>query len=146
MVDKLTPERRAQNMRAIGQKNTKPEMIVRRILHRMGYRYRLHGYDLPGRPDIVFSRRKKIIQVFGCYWHGHECKVGKLPKSKLEYWGPKIQGNKARDQRNRLSLEQLGWSVLEIWECDTRGSHDLNKTLRSFLGPVKSGKSAIRSI
>jgi DNA mismatch endonuclease (patch repair protein) len=135
MVDKLTPEQRSKNMRAIGQRNTKPEMAVRKLLHSLGYRYRLHRKDLPGRPDLVFPSRRAIIFIHGCFWHGHGCAMGKLPQSRTEYWLPKIAGNQARDASNSQKLRDLGWRVLELWECETKRLGQLEAVLKEFLGP-----------
>ncbi len=121
-------------MRAIRSKNTKPEMTVRRVLHALGYRYRLHRTDLPGKPDIVFGPRRKIVLVHGCYWHGHGCAVGgKGSQTNTEYWGPKIARNKERDAQVLHQLQSLGWSVLALWECETRDSRSLADTLKAFL-------------
>ena len=133
-MDKITPERRSANMAKIRSVNTKPEMIVRRMAYRLGYRYRLHRRDLPGKPDLVFAVRKKIIFVHGCYWHGHGCSVGgRGAKSNQSYWGPKIAGNKARDASSISALIGLGWKVLVVWECETRNQPPLRKRLRRFL-------------
>ena len=134
MVDNRSKESRSKLMSRIGAKNTAPELKVRSLLHAMGYRYRLHRKDLPGKPDIVFPSRQKVIFVHGCYWHGHGCKIGKLPKSNLSYWRPKIERNKARDREKRIALEEVGWSVLEIWQCETKDASDLTKQLELFLG------------
>ena len=96
-------------------------MIVRRILHRLGFRYRLHRRDLPGSPDIVFTSRRKVIFVHGCYWHGHDCRKGRLPKSRLDYWQPKIEANMKRDSRRLAELRALGWDSLIVWQCETGG-------------------------
>jgi DNA mismatch endonuclease, patch repair protein len=133
-MDKITPERRSANMARIGSANTKPEMIVRRMVHRLGYRFRLHRRDLPGRPDLVFAGRDKIIFVHGCYWHGHGCKVGgSAAKSNQAYWGPKIARNRERDEQSIAALVALGWKVLVIWECETRREAELRGRLRRFL-------------
>ena len=138
MVDRLTPERRSENMRRIKGKNTKPEMVVRSLVHRLGYRYRLHRLDLPGKPDLVFSRRRKIVFVHGCFWHGHEdpdCADGRRqPKSNLEYWLPKLARNKERDRVQAAEIEALGWAVMIVWECETRDTPRLTARLRAFLG------------
>ena len=138
MADKLTPERRAENMRRIKSKNTKPEMVVRSLVHRLGYRYRLHRLDLPGKPDLVFSPRRKIVFVHGCFWHGHEdpdCADGRRqPKSNLDYWLPKLARNKERDQVQAAEIETLGWAVMIVWECETRDRPGLTARLRAFLG------------
>jgi len=120
-TDVLTPEQRHFNMSRIRGKDTKPEMVVRSMVHRMGYRFRLHRSDLPGKPDIVFPGRRKIIFVHGCYWHRHSCKYGRVtPKTNAAFWQTKLDGNKARDVRNRRKLRRLGWDVLIVWECQTK--------------------------
>ena len=125
-------------MSRIGSKHTRPELVVRSLLHRMGYRYRLHRKGLPGRPDIVFIGRKKAIFVHGCFWHGHGCEIGKLPKSNLEFWVTKIDRNRARDLEKRSELEQVGWSVDEVWQCEIKDIQSLEARLRSFLGSTKA--------
>lgn len=137
MTDKLSTARRSENMRRIKSKGMKPELLVRSIVHGIGFRYALHRKDLPGKPDMVFALKKKIIFVHGCFWHGHRskhCVDGHLPKSNLEYWVPKIAGNRKRDARNRLALKNKGWKVLEIWECETKDLISLRKKIRKFLG------------
>ena len=120
-------------MAAVPQKDTKPEMIVRRMAHAMGYRYRLHVRKLPGSPDLVFPRLKKVIFVHGCFWHRHGCKRTTTPASRVEYWSKKFEENVKRDRRNVRELERAGWSVLVIWECWTRRPEWLEKKLISFL-------------
>ncbi len=113
------PERSAR-MRLIRGRDTKPEWIVRRALHAAGLRYRLHAKDLPGRPDIVFSKQRVIVMVHGCFWHQHPdpaCRLARMPKSRLEFWRSKLMGNRARDEAVRASLEADGWRVFEAWEC-----------------------------
>jgi DNA mismatch endonuclease, patch repair protein len=132
-MDTMTVSARSALMARIRAKNTKPEMFVRRLMHGMGFRYRLHCADLPGRPDIVLPRHRKIVQVQGCFWHGHDCQLGSKPKSNTRYWIPKIQGNRARDARHRASLIALGWDVLELWECDIRKGVNLEKEIRRFM-------------
>ena len=121
-------------MQAVKSKDTKPELIVRRVLHRMGYRYRLHRKDLPGKPDIVFASRRKAIFVHGCFWHGHDCPKGRLPKSRLDYWQPKLDRNKQRDRTKAEQLHSLGWSVLVIWQCQTADLEVLSLCLQDFVG------------
>jgi DNA mismatch endonuclease, patch repair protein len=133
MADTRSPEQRRRIMQAVKTANTGPEMIVRRMLHRAGYRYRLHVRHLPGKPDIVFPTRKKAIFVHGCYWHNHGCRIGQPPKSRSEYWQPKLEANKNRDERNRNQLEELGWAVLTVWQCEIKDSAALEERLRSFL-------------
>lgn len=121
-------------MRAIGSKNTKPEMIVRQALRAAGYTgYRLHRKDLPGRPDIAFIGRKKAIFVHGCFWHGHDCRGGsRRLRSRLDYWLPKISGNQERDARHQAGLKAAGWEVLTVWECEIR-SEALPDRLQRFV-------------
>lgn len=133
-MDKLAPARRSANMRAIRSKDTKPELNVRRALRQAGFTgYRLHRRDLPGKPDIAFIGRKKAIFVHGCFWHGHDCAEGtRRPRSRQDYWLPKIAGNRTRDERHRASLEAEGWHVLVLWDCEI--SYDnLSDRLSAFL-------------
>jgi DNA mismatch endonuclease, patch repair protein len=133
-MDKLAPTRRSANMRAIRSKDTKPELIVRRVLRQVGFTgYRLHRKDLPGKPDIAFLGRKKAIFVHGCFWHGHECREGsRRPRSRQDYWVPKISGNQARDARHRSALAEEGWDVLVIWDCET-ARDNLAERIAAFL-------------
>lgn len=133
-MDTRTAEQRRRIMQAVRSRDTGPEMLVRRLLHRLGYRYRLHRRDLPGRPDIVFSSRRKVIFVHGCFWHSHGCSKGRLPKSRLDFWRPKLLGNSRRDGRNQEALRALGWTVLVIWQCETTDLEALAQRLRRFLG------------
>jgi len=119
MADIMTEHERSQRMGMIRSKNTKPEMRVRRLVHSMGYRYRLHSRKLPGKPDMVFASRRKVIFVHGCFWHMHEgCRINKPPKSRLEYWMSKLHGNVERDKLHRDKLRELGWDVLVLWKCE----------------------------
>ena len=121
-------------MSRIRDKNTKPEILVRKIIHRMGYRFRLHRKDLPGKPDIVLSRHRKIIFVHGCFWHIHNCRYGKVtPKTNAEFWASKRQGNVARDKQNLRRLRKDSWKVLVIWECQTKDRDKLKSKLKKFL-------------
>jgi DNA mismatch endonuclease (patch repair protein) len=121
-------------MAKIRSRDTKPEILVRSLVHRMGYRFRLHSRDLPGKPDLVFGPRKKAIFVHGCYWHGHGCSVGgKGAKSNQQYWGPKIARNRQRDRSSIAKLRRRGWRVLVIWECKTNDAALLIAKLRNFL-------------
>lgn len=123
-------------MRRIRKTDTKPEMVVRRLVHCMGYRYRLHRRDLPGTPDLVFPARRKVIFVHGCFWHQHDCTLGrKKPSANPDYWHPKLARNVERDGENRRRLTALGWDVLVIWECETRASSGLPAVISRFLGP-----------
>jgi DNA mismatch endonuclease (patch repair protein) len=133
-MDTRTPEQRRRIMQAVKSGNTKPELVVRRLLHGMGYRYRLHRKDLPGRPDIALISRRRAIFVHGCFWHGHNCRKGRLPKSRLDYWGPKLERNKERDEEKTKMLESLGWAVLVIWQCETGDLDTLSSRLRKFVG------------
>jgi DNA mismatch endonuclease (patch repair protein) len=113
-------------------------MVVRRVAHALGYRYRLHRYDLPGRPDMVFAGQQKIVFVHGCFWHQHSgCKAAHTPRSNLHYWQPKLTRNVARDAGNQEKLTQAGWQMLVIWECETKDIEILGHKLRCFLGKVK---------
>lgn len=120
-MDVLTPEQRWHNMSRIRGKDTKPEMLLRRGLHAMGLRYRLHVRDLPGRPDLVFPRHRAVILVHGCFWHGHDCPLFRLPATRPEFWAAKIAGNRTRDQRTAGALHAAGWRVLTVWECCLKG-------------------------
>lgn len=144
MVDNRTPESRSALMSRIRGRNTAPEMIVRRLLHSLGYRFRLHRGDLPGTPDIVFPSRRKIVFVHGCFWHAHGCRIGRPPKSRPEFWLPKLERNRAKDDRNRRQLRALGWSVLTVWQCQTKAEEKLRQRLISFLGPP--GKDSDRQL
>ena len=133
MPDVHTQEQRSRNMAAIHSKNTRPEMVVRAIAHRLGYRYRLHVRTLPGAPDLVFPRLRKIINVHGCYWHMHNCRAGNVtPKTNAEFWRKKREGNVQRDRRNLAALRRSGWTVLTIWECQTRDRAKLERLITKF--------------
>lgn len=132
-MDTVSKEIRSKMMASIKSKDTKPEITVRKILHQLGYRFRLHKRDLPGRPDIVLPKHHKIILVQGCFWHGHNCAIASSPKSNNGYWQPKIAMNRARDARNKIELEKLGWRILELWECDIRNNRDLLKIITQFM-------------
>ena len=128
---------RSANMRAIRSKDMEPELKVRSLAHRLGFRFRLHREDLPGKPDLVFVSRGKVVFVHGCFWHSHDCRVAHTPKSNLEYWVPKLERNKTRDKKNIEELEMEGWQALVIWECETSDDSSLKKLLRAFLGRPK---------
>lgn len=121
MVDTVTAAKRSEVMAKVGSKDTRPELIVRRGLHARGFRYRLHDAKLPGKPDLVFPRYKAVIFVNGCFWHGHDCGLYRFPKSNTEYWTRKISGNVTRDREHIKRLRELGWRVLNIWECALKG-------------------------
>ncbi len=135
-MDLITPERRSENMRRIRSKDMKPELQVRRLVHAMGYRYRLHRKDLPGNPDIALPGRRKLIFIHGCFWHKHadpRCKIARTPKSNKDYWEPKLARNRARDIRNQERLRRLGWQVHVVWECQLKKQGVLTDRLKSFL-------------
>jgi DNA mismatch endonuclease, patch repair protein len=118
-MDKLDAQRRSENMRRIKSKNTKPEVLLRSLLHRQGYRFRIHCKDLPGKPDIVFPGRRKVVFVHGCFWHQHQdCREGRIPSSRQDYWGPKLKRNRERDAAAIAELRERGWEVEIVWECE----------------------------
>lgn len=133
MADHVDPKRRSAIMSRVGSKDTKPEMLVRRRLHALGYRYRLHRKDLPGTPDLVFPSKRKALFVHGCYWHGHECKWGRLPKSNVEFWHRKIQANRTRDLRNLAHLKELGWETHVVWQCELKKEDNAINEIVEFL-------------
>jgi DNA mismatch endonuclease (patch repair protein) len=120
-TDVVPPAVRSRMMAGIKGKNTKPELLLRSKLHRRGFRFRLHRRDLPGRPDLVFPKRDAVIFVHGCFWHGHDCHLFRLPKSRTEFWGEKIAGNAARDRHQMNALRKAGWRVGVVWECALKG-------------------------
>jgi DNA mismatch endonuclease (patch repair protein) len=128
---------RSAIMRAVTSQDTKPEMAIRRLIHRLGYRYRLHRADLPGKPDLVFPIRRKVIFVHGCWWHGHDCKRGaREPKTNTAYWRAKIGRNVTRDRTNRAALKSIGWRVCVIWECEIKDLASMETRIRTFLNEV----------
>lgn len=132
-MDTLTPAERSERMSRVRSKDTKPELTIRHLIHRMGFRYRLHARDLPGNPDLVFPSRSKIIFIHGCFWHRHgTCKNTRWPKSRLDFWRPKLEKNQFRDMANRRKLRRLGWRVLVIWECQLN-RENLAARIRAFL-------------
>ena len=133
MTDRLTIEQRSNLMRRVRGKDTAPEVFVRRLVHAAGFRFRLHRQDLPGKPDLCFPSRHKAIFVHGCFWHGHTCKIGRLPKSRPEYWQPKIAQNRERDSATVAALAALGWRVLTVWQCQTKDSQALRQRIVEFL-------------
>jgi DNA mismatch endonuclease, patch repair protein len=137
MIDTLTKAQRSARMGRIKGKGTKVELVVRQLVHRLGYRYRLHKKDLPGQPDMVFARHHALIFVHGCFWHRHpdpNCPLARLPKSRLTFWKPKLDSNRARDVRIEEELKARGWRVLVIWECQLRDRSRLETIIREFLG------------
>lgn len=139
MTDKFTPEKRSCIMAAVHSKDTRAEILLRRFLWSHGVRYRVHYKGLPGKPDIVVPRCKLVIFVHGCFWHGHDgCIRGRLPKSRLEYWKPKIEANKIRDRAVEEELEGKGWKYLVIWECQLRTQKAASRTLPEVLNRILS--------
>lgn len=147
MADWMTSRQRSRNMAAIRSKHTKPELLVRKLVFSMGYRYRLHVAKLPGKPDLVFRRSRKIIEVRGCFWHRHTCRDGKrVPGSNQDYWIAKIKRNRERDAANQKQLVKDGWTILVIWECETKDVNQLRIQLRQFLRqrPSQGGSNGTR--
>ena len=134
MADTRTPEQRRRIMQSVKTEDTGPEWTVRRILHSQGLRYRLHPKNLPGRPDIIFPGRKKAIFVHGCFWHRHGCPKGQAPKSRLDYWAPKLNANVERDAKKVDQLDNLGWTVMTVWQCEIVDRERLTERLLAFLG------------
>jgi len=133
-VDVFPKEKRSQIMANIKGKNTKPEIIVRSILHKAGYRFRLHRRDLPGNPDIVLPKFKKAIFVHGCFWHGHKnCKRAKRPETKKNFWNEKLSKNIERDRKKQKELKKLGWHALVVWQCEIKDKDSVLNKLRNFL-------------
>ena len=134
VVDRISEAHRSWNMSRIGGKDTKPELHVRQLLHAMGYRFRLHRKDLPGKPDIVLPKFKAVIFVHGCYWHRHPgCKFAYIPKSRVEFWKEKFASNVARDQRNQAELTKIDWRYLVVWECEADNTGELIQRVQEFL-------------
>ncbi|MBI3608339.1 MAG: DNA mismatch endonuclease Vsr [Nitrospirae bacterium] len=131
--DPLTRAERSDRMSRIRNADTKPEMIVRRLIHGMGYRYRLHSKALPGNPDLVFASRNKVIFVHGCFWHQHGCRQYRMPKTRRSFWEPKLARNKKRDATVRRKLNRLGWDYLTVWECQLKRTESLQKRVVRFL-------------
>jgi DNA mismatch endonuclease (patch repair protein) len=156
-MDTISAERRSANMSRIRSRDTSPELKVRRLVHGMGYRYSLHVAKLPGKPDLVFRRLNRIIDVRGCFWHQHTgCVDSHIPKSRIEYWRPKLARNQKRDRENEQKLQEMGWRVFVVWECETKDNVRLSKRLARFLNAkevdalmkrlrhVKAGKAFTR--
>jgi DNA mismatch endonuclease (patch repair protein) len=134
MADTLSPEERSRRMADVRSVDTKPEMAIRRLVHGMGYRYRLHCRDLPGKPDLVFRSRHAIVFVHGCFWHRHVgCPLARLPKSRVGFWSAKLEGNRERDARKIAALRKAGWRVFVVWECELKDMETLTGRLRRFL-------------
>ena len=133
---------RSENMRRIRSTGMLPELAVRSVVHRMGFRFRLHRKDLPGKPDLVFASRRKVIFVHGCFWHSHRgCRLAHKPRSNADYWGPKLKRNQNRDRNNVGVLKASGWKPLIIWECETRDVSRLSRKVRTFLGGIRRTRS-----
>jgi DNA mismatch endonuclease, patch repair protein len=133
-MDPLSPEERSERMRRVRHEDTKLELRVRRLVYSMGYRYRLHSKDLPGHPDMVFTSRRKVIFIHGCFWHRHEgCPLARLPKSRTDFWIPKLESNRRRDEVTRHRLSDMGWNFLLIWECETKDMSKLKENIESFM-------------
>ncbi|HPT50397.1 MAG TPA: DNA mismatch endonuclease Vsr [Accumulibacter sp.] len=134
MTDTLTSEERSRRMALVRAVDTRPEMVVRRLIFGMGYRYRLHRRDLPGTPDLMFRSRRAVVFVHGCFWHRHEgCALARTPKSRVEFWKAKLDGNRDRDARKLEALSQAGWRVCVVWECELKDQGGLAERLRQFL-------------
>ena len=139
-MDRVSRAQRSENMRRIRSKDTTPEMMARRLVHAMGFRYRLHVQNLPGRPDLVFTRLRKIIQVHGCFWHQHDgCQEAHIPKTRIRYWKTKLTNNRRRDAESEIRLREQGWDVLTLWACQVNDTLDVERRVRRFLlkGEVK---------
>jgi DNA mismatch endonuclease (patch repair protein) len=142
MADTLTKAQRSLRMGRVKSRDTSPEREVRQMIHRMGFRFRLNVRGLPGRPDIVLARHRKVIFVNGCFWHRHGaagCKLARLPKSRLDFWLPKLESNRLRDQRDMRKLRNAGWKILVVWECQLRHKERIENKLKSFLGERNAG-------
>ncbi len=140
-MDTFSKAERSAIMRRVRGKDTRPEMAVRGMVHRLGFRYSLHRGDLPGKPDLAFPSRRKVIFVHGCYWHGHSCRAGRnRPSSNTEYWIAKLDRNQARDAAHRRRLRRLGWSVLTVWECELKNAERLRARIARFLAPEVTSK------
>lgn len=143
MVDTVDKETRSRIMSRVRGKDTVPEMTVRRLVFSLGYRYRLHDSRLPGKPDLVFASRRKVIFVHGCFWHRHDgCALARLPKSRTEFWARKLAGNKERDMKNQAALRELGWRALVVWECGLSDQSALRRRIVKFLEGYKARRSA----
>lgn len=133
MADRVTSKVRSRIMASVGQRNTGPELKLRKALHKQGFRYTLNVSGLPGRPDLVFPKRRKVIFVHGCFWHSHSCRWGRSPKSRPGYWLPKLLGNKQRDRRTIRAVRALGWDALVVWQCQLRNYDRLLPRVARFL-------------
>ncbi|HHZ91751.1 TPA: DNA mismatch endonuclease Vsr [Candidatus Poribacteria bacterium] len=147
MTDIFSKQKRSQIMSRIRSKGSAPEMLVRRVIHRLGYRFRLHVKNLPGKPDLVLKRHKLIVLVNGCFWHRHQgCKRSTTPKSNQEYWIPKFEGNVTRDLKNQKALREMGWRVETIWECETKDWNKLTARLSEVFDHTDDFKKALQRL
>jgi len=137
MADVFSKKKRSEIMSRIGSKNTKAELTLRKALHRLGYRFRLHVGNLPGKPDIVLPKYRSAIQVRGCFWHGHTCIDGHIPKSREDYWKPKLLRNRQRDSRNDRALRKMGWTVIVVWGCKIQNHKGLDREIRRICRILK---------
>jgi DNA mismatch endonuclease, patch repair protein len=145
MADVFSASERSEVMSRIRSKDTSPELRIRKGLHRLGFRFRLHDKNLPGRPDLVLPRYRTVIQVRGCFWHGHECPDGHIPKSRRDYWEPKLRANAERDERNDQRLKEMGWRVIVLWECEHKSNRDLKTQLKKISAILtENGRTAAR--
>ncbi|PKM04665.1 MAG: very short patch repair endonuclease [Gammaproteobacteria bacterium HGW-Gammaproteobacteria-6] len=140
-MDIVSKQKRSEMMSNIGAKNTKPELLVRQILHSRGYRFRLHSAKLPGKPDITLRKHNTVIFVHGCFWHGHDCAIFRLPKTRTEFWRDKIEANRVRDKRNIEILLSKSWRILIVWECALKGKHRLSR--KGFIDLLESWFSSV---
>ena len=145
MVDTLDQPSRSRVMARVKGKNTGPELLVRKMVFAAGYRYRIHVKDLPGSPDLIFPGKRKVIFVHGCFWHRHDgCKLARMPKSRIDFWSAKLNGNKLRDMRTFDALRRSGWQVMVVWECELRDLEGVAKTIQIFLDtPLSSSPNAM---
>lgn len=149
LVDIVTPTKRSEMMAGIKGKNTKPEILVRKLLHSLGFRFRLHNASLPGKPDIVLAKHRTVVFVQGCFWHGHaNCPIFRLPKSRTQFWADKINGNIRRDESSKDELIQKGWKVLYVWECAIKGRCRLSEVqlYQEICEGLKSGSSNFKEV
>lgn len=138
-MDTLTQEERSERMSRVKAKDTKPEMAVRSLVHRLGFRYRLHDHNLPGTPDLVFTRTMRLVFVHGCFWHRHKgCALARMPKTRVAFWKRKLEGNRKRDSRNQNKLRKEGWRLLVIWDCQLKDVAAVTRTVKRFLGRTRS--------
>jgi DNA mismatch endonuclease (patch repair protein) len=139
-VDRISSAQRSRNMAAVRSRDTRPELEVRRLLHSLGLRFRLHQRTLPGTPDIVLKKHNAVVLVHGCFWHSHHCGRGKPPSSRTEFWLPKLERNRLRDKERVKQLKALGWHVLIVWECELKDTKRLRRRLSKWFGLTGTGK------